>query len=182
MELKQSVINRFNLFYTDTNNCIEYNILNKDGYGLMQSYINKVKVRFLMHRVSYQLFYNKDLVSSDFVCHKCDNPKCINPKHLFLGTHKDNMDDRNSKNRQAKGIKNGNYINGFFTKENILKRKQNPKVNNSMRKLTKEQVLNIVKIINEGKLSLKKISEDSNINYHTIRDISSKRVYKKWIL
>ncbi len=64
MELKQSVINRFNLFYTDTNNCIEYNILNKDGYGLMQSYINKIKVRFLMHRVSYQLFYNKDLMSN----------------------------------------------------------------------------------------------------------------------
>lgn len=54
------------------------------------------------HRLSYKLFINEDL-GDKHVCHKCDNPLCVNPDHLFLGTHQDNMMDRKQKGRTSKG-------------------------------------------------------------------------------
>jgi DNA-binding transcriptional regulator YiaG len=56
------------------------------------------------HRYSYQRFVGEIPVGM-FVCHRCDNPSCVNPYHLFLGTHQDNTDDKVRKNRQAKGKK-----------------------------------------------------------------------------
>lgn len=40
-----------------------------------------------------------------FACHKCDNTGCVNPSHVFLGTHKNNMADRNAKMRMSHGVK-----------------------------------------------------------------------------
>ncbi len=54
------------------------------------------------HRVSYFLHTKvnpKDL----HVLHTCDNPKCVNPRHLFLGTHRDNMKDMSTKTRAVRG-------------------------------------------------------------------------------
>lgn len=58
------------------------------------------------HRASYILAYgnfDKNLL----VCHKCDTPLCVNPEHLFLGTHSDNIADRDKKSRQARRSKHG---------------------------------------------------------------------------
>jgi hypothetical protein len=60
------------------------------------------------HRIAYLEKVGK-IPDGMFVLHHCDNPACCNPKHLFLGTHQDNMDDKVSKNRQHHplGIMNG---------------------------------------------------------------------------
>lgn len=64
------------------------------GYG--RFFVNCKSYR--AHRVAFYLFNGK--ISNDmFICHKCDNPKCVNPKHLFSGAPKDNTTDRDTKGR-----------------------------------------------------------------------------------
>jgi hypothetical protein len=55
-----------------------------------------------VHRASWEL-HNGEIPAGMFVMHRCDNPRCINPEHLCVGTHADNMADMVRKNRQANG-------------------------------------------------------------------------------
>lgn len=66
----------------------------KSGYGHV-SYLGKIK---RTHRIYYELLNGK-IPDKLFVCHKCDNPPCLNPDHLFLGTNQDNMLDALKKGR-----------------------------------------------------------------------------------
>lgn len=82
---------------TETGCWIWTGSLNKTGYG--QFGVGGKAV--LAHRMSYELFKGP-IPKGMHILHSCDNPSCVNPDHLFLGTHQDNMDDKVAKNRQAK--------------------------------------------------------------------------------
>ncbi len=53
------------------------------------------------HRVSWEIAHSETLDSSVKVCHHCDNPRCVRPDHLFIGSQADNVRDRASKGRTA---------------------------------------------------------------------------------
>lgn len=73
--------------------------LDRYGYGTV-SFRGGTKSS---HRVVWILVHNEDISSKDVICHKCDNPTCVRPDHLFKGTQLDNIKDMLSKGRQSKG-------------------------------------------------------------------------------
>lgn len=77
--------------------------LNEDGYGRVHVGSNK---RVLAHRLSYTAHVG-EIPPRGCVCHRCDIPSCINPDHLWLGSHLQNMRDRNRKGRASGGRLSG---------------------------------------------------------------------------
>lgn len=71
--------------------------INKDGYG--QINIRAWKRNILAHRLAFLICKRVDVPDHLLVCHHCDNNWCVNPDHLFLGTHLDNMLDKCVKGR-----------------------------------------------------------------------------------
>lgn len=74
----------------------------RDGYG--KFWVDGKYVG--AHRYAYEL-HKGPILDGLYVLHRCDVSSCIRPDHLFLGTNQDNVDDRNEKDRQAKGSAHG---------------------------------------------------------------------------
>src|SRR5216683_2220131 len=82
------------------------------GYGSIATIrINGKGFTELAHRVAYELTYG-DIPRGMFVCHTCDNRFCVNPSHLFLGTHQDNMQDMHQKGRSIEHTKPERHARG----------------------------------------------------------------------
>lgn len=80
-------------------------VTDKDGYGELSVWMQPGYKKYRATRLSIQ-FYKGDLVDDLLVCHKCDNPSCVNPKHLFQGTPQDNATDMVNKKRSMVGERN----------------------------------------------------------------------------
>ncbi|WP_432444511.1 HNH endonuclease signature motif containing protein [Sporomusa sphaeroides] len=105
------------------------------------------------HRYSYKI-YKGNIPDNMDVCHKCDNPKCVNPEHLFIGTRQDNVNDRESKGRNKTPHLTGD--------------------NHPSRKLTYE----IVKVIRSSKESSTEISKRYGVCSSLIRAIRRGEYWK----
>ncbi len=99
-----TVEQRFFSYVEKTESCWNWKgFLNKKGYA--QFRINYT--RHPAHRVAYLLFRGP-VEAGLLVCHRCDNPRCVNPDHLFLGTNQDNVRDMVSKKRHRTGSRKPN--------------------------------------------------------------------------
>lgn len=98
-------LEKFTKINPDTECWIWAGSKNKKGYGQIH-FEGKTRIA---HRVSYEINIG-GIPKNILVCHSCDNPSCINPSHLFLGTNLDNSNDKFSKGRGRAliGQENGN--------------------------------------------------------------------------
>jgi hypothetical protein len=88
------------------------------------------------HRFSYSIHHGT-IPSDLFICHKCDNPSCVNPNHLFSATHTENMADMHEKGRGSKHITSVGASNPKvkLTEENVLDIRQQHRNGISSREL-----------------------------------------------
>lgn len=101
------------------NGCWEWQgCLSKNGYGRFQVHPKTLRA----HRVSYFLF-NGSIPKDKIVCHTCDNTKCLNPEHLWLGSTKENIHDMINKGRVIRSRKkhrdhcSSKYSGVYFRKD-----------------------------------------------------------------
>lgn len=99
-----------------------------NGYGAFRSR--------LAHRFSYEL-HNGAIPKGLCVCHRCDVRDCVNPEHLFLGTHLDNAKDRDHKGRCSRLSGESNAI-AKLTDKQVMEIRSRPIFRGSGRALAKE--------------------------------------------
>ena len=134
------------------NDCWEWTIhRNSDGYGKIERDGDVVAV----HRLAAQLWL-PNFRFTLHVLHKCDNPPCFNPNHLFQGTYTDNNRDRAKKNRsfRLKGDLNGNS------------------------KLTDEQVLEIRRKYTPYHYPQHRLAKEYSVSTDLIHKILSRKMWK----
>jgi len=112
---------------------------------------------YLAHRVAYELFV-EPIPEGLLVMHMCDNPPCINPKHLFLGTHKDNVADMIRKGRDRYGEMDGEQCGHAI--------------------LTKRKAAEIKFLALEGWLTQREIAHHYDISYAQVCRIKQG---KRWL-
>ena len=149
-----------NVLIVEDSGCWEWQkaLRGNSGYGTL-----KIKGKMVgAHRYSYELF--KSLIPPGLlVCHTCDNPKCVNPEHLFLGSNSDNMKDAFSKGR----------LPHLKTAARKFEKGRAP----HNRKITVEQLIQIRNLLKQ-KMQLADIATTMHLSISAIKDISAGRPYR----
>jgi hypothetical protein len=130
-------------------------VMSEHGGGEEYSYVTHKGKKVRAHRLSYE-FFKGPIQGGLFVCHACDVPCCINPDHLFLGTHLDNMKDKAAKGRAS----------GDFT-GHVGERARNVK-------LRATDVL----FIRSSKLPQQKLAKTFGVSRAAISDIKTMKTWK----
>lgn len=130
----------------------------RNGYGAF-SLRHK---RFFAHRVSYLIYHKIDPLKLK-VCHKCDNPPCVNPNHLFLGTDAENVADRVRKGRPG------------ARESSPETTARGAKIGSS--KLNDDKVTSILSKLKAGE-SIKKVAKEFGVSFSTIYGISTNIQWK----
>jgi hypothetical protein len=86
----------------------------RSGYGII-GYQGRTRTA---HRVAWEVF-NGPIPDRLHVCHKCDNRRCCNPEHLFLGTQQQNIDDMFAKGRQSTSEQRATHGNARLSPEDV---------------------------------------------------------------
>jgi hypothetical protein len=128
--------------------------INAQGYGQYNKRISGKSVSFKAHRVAWEISYGP-IPNGMCVCHSCDNPPCVNPEHLFLGTHSENMADMVSKGRGNIGERHGRS------------------------KLTSTQVAEIRSLLSVGELTCTQIASRYGVKHGCISNIRTGRRWGK---
>lgn len=127
---------------------------NKHGYGLLHLYYPETrrKVAVSVGKAILALRLGYWPARFEFACHKCDNPSCANPEHIWKGSPKDNHDDMTAKGRGNTGKK--------------------MRYSTRVRKYTDEQIAHVKQSLASGE-SIKSISSRLGMTYGYVRDINA---------
>ncbi len=159
----ESVRNRFFSKINQSSDCwLWFGNLNQRGYGRFVVKHGKVAAA---HRASWEI-HNGEIPEGLFVCHKCDNPQCVNPSHLFLGTPQDNIADAMKKGR-LKGVTRKRPSGLKYKPQSINSRNRRLKI--------KSDELLKVKALSKRGWKPSEIAAELDVNYITIWKILSGR-------
>lgn len=165
----QDVFTRFWNKVNKTESCWNWiGAINGSGYGDFVLRCVKYKSKIIRpHRFSYQIHFGK-IPYKMLVCHKCDNPLCVNPGHLFLGKDSDNNRDRALKGRSAVGLNHGTKTHP----ESIARGERA-----SFSKLKESEVIKIRKMYKSGECSYQSIASIFGVCWTTIRAIVKRKTW-----
>lgn len=145
-----SLTDRFSKSYIILENgCWEWQRYGHGDYGRIFAIDDNGKYRSqLAHRVSYRL-KNGPIPQDMCICHTCDNRRCVNPAHLWLGTFKDNSQDKIKKGRDVKLLGEDHGLSKLTNQHVIDIRKMYPKYNSyglsKIFKVSQSTIMSILK-------------------------------------
>lgn len=128
------------------------------GYGKIGIPGKGQGVTTATHRLAWELLRGP-IPKGMNICHKCDNPPCCNPDHLFIGTQKDNLQDMKQKNRGSKGP-------GFQG------------ANHPRAKITESDVIEIRKLREKSKIPAAEIASIYNLSVPNVCHILARRTWR----